>query len=524
MAGQDQGLGNEMANNGKLTKDEFGFLGIAGDSDDLVHRVQLPHDLEAERSVIAALLRDNHKLDELEFALTGDDFYADKHRFIYEHIVRLKGQEGKPADVITVVSALKDTDLLERVGGKEYIVELESLADIATNFSEYVQLVRDKSTLRRLMAETEIIRRGVHAPGEQSCGVILDDAERRVFSVSNNYRNRRRDSMRRIEELTKPIDKQVRELYELVAKGGKPITGLATQFASLDLLTSGLQPSDLIILAARPSIGKTAFALDLLRNISKEVVDDKRVHASVLFSLEMSAEQITKRMIGMEGKIDQHKLRTGRIHEAKEWKNFMLAQGEIERWPLWIDDTPMLTVMELRARARRIQRIAEGNGEQLKLIVVDYLQLMDAENRNVSENRATEVSQISRGLKALARELQVPVLALSQLSRKIEDRRSQRPQLSDLRESGAIEQDADVIMFLSRAHHPEGPGDQSVEDEEVELIVGKHRNGPTGKILFSFDKRFTHFREVPDKSGYDPNDPPPRTTDRGEPGDYKFNS
>lgn len=487
---------------------------------------QLPHDSEAERAVLAAILRDNNKFDEMEFALEKEDFYSRNHAAIFAQVKRLRFEENKAADVVTVVSALKDADQLDLAGGKDYVIELDALADITTNFAEYVQIVRDKSTLRSLMAETEEIRKTVHEPNGAGCAEILDKAERLVFSVSDNYRNNRRDAMRRIAEEIEPIKTRVSELYERIKAGGSPITGLETGFSQLDLMTSGLQKSDLIILAARPSLGKTAFALDLIRNICKASVkkDGQPGTGCALFSLEMSSDQITQRMIGMEGKIDQHRLRTGRLTRSQDWDGFAKAQDEIRRWPMWIDDTAMLNVLELRSRVRRVKRLMDGEGAPLQLVVVDYLQLMESDGGNRDENRVTEVSRISRGLKSLARELKVPVVALSQLSRKIESRTVQRPQLSDLRESGAIEQDADLILFLSRATKPDGPPIGDDQKVDVELIVGKHRNGPTGSIDFFFNKQFTYFEEKPDKSGYDPDDPAPRRADVGEPEDFSFHA
>ncbi len=484
----------------------------------------LPHASEAERAVLALVLRDNNHLDEMDVTLVKDDFYESGHAAIFGQVQRLLG-EGKKADHVTVGNALADAGELDLAGGKDYLIDLDSLADITSNFAEYVRVVRDKSTLRTLMARTETIRSMAHRPGEASCDKILDEAERLVFAVSDDYRNNRRDAMRKIAEEVPRISERIDELYDRVKDGGSPITGLRTGFGLLDLLTSGLQASDLIILAARPSIGKTAFALDLIRNVCKGKHEGGARPGCALFSLEMASDQITQRMLGMEGGIDQHKLRSGRMTSSGDWERFARAQLEIKDWPMWVDDTALLSVLELRSRVRRVKRVMESEGVELGMVVVDYLQLMEPDGGSRDDNRVAEVSKISRGLKTLARELKVPVIALSQLSRAIENRQVQRPQLSDLRESGAIEQDADLIMFLARESKPQdGPGGPPPKKEVIELIVGKHRNGPTGTIKYEFSKEFTHFEELPDGSGYDPEDPPHRATDSGEPEDFSFHS
>lgn len=466
------------------------------------HRAVLPHDEEAERSVLAILLVDNARLDELDVTLREEDFYTRRHQLIYRQILRLKN-ENRAADNVTVRNALQDSDDLAAAGGKEYLLDLVALGGLNYNFDEYVHLVRDKSVLRRLRDETAEIQKNVHQPGERPCSAILNNAEERLFRLSDEYHNRRNDATQRIGELTEDINTKVTELYEIVSKGGDPITGVPTKFHTLDLCTSGLQKSDLIVLAARPSIGKTSFALEIVRNLcSRKNADDKYSHAAALFSLEMSSQQIAMRMVAAQGSINQHTLRTGRMHETKDWENFSASLAELERWPFWIDDTVNLSVSEMRSRARRMQRQCENNNAKLELIVVDYLQLMSGDNNGMQENRAVEVSNISRGLKSVARELEVPVIALSQMSRKIEDRTHKRPQLSDLRDSGGIEQDADVIMFLNRADQPpDASGSRDIVD--IDLIIGKHRNGPTGEIKFHFNKRYTSFAEVEGQDSYE---------------------
>ena len=494
---------------------------------EVLHLVDLPHDEESERAVLAALLRDNNKYDDMETRLEVEDFYAERHQLIYAQIMRLKGKEGRVADAVTVHSALSDAGKLARAGGQEYLVDLDAFGENTANFHEYVQLVRDKAALRKLREETGVIQQKLHQPGEQSCGTIIEDAERRIFEVGDKYYNRRSNDTVRIDTMVEPITKQVTDLYDRVKKGGSPITGLATSFPLFDSLTSGLQSGDLVILAARPSLGKTSFALDMLRNVCSRALEKptkakKEKGAVLLFSLEMSIEQITKRLVGIEGRIDQFKLRSGRMHGSEAWERFSEAMERIEQWPLWVDDSSVLTVQEMRGRARRIQRRAQQNNEKLSLVIVDYLQLINSDNPLRNENRTSEVTQISRGLKALARELQVPVLALSQLSRNIENRNVKKPQLSDLRESGAIEQDADLIMFLSRKQS--GMDEPDARSEDIELTIGKHRNGPTDTIDLLFEKHFTHFKEKGGQKPYDPDDQYRRNTESGEVEDYSFSS
>lgn len=460
----------------------------------------LPADGDAERFVLGLLLRDNSRIEDLGFTLGTEDFYEPRHRLIFKHIQLLLDQKNSAADLVTVARSLDDMGELAKAGGKEYLGGIDELADLAANFEEYAKIIRDKNILRQLYDQTEDIRRTVHHPGELSCGQVLDRAESRILKIADDYKGGMAGALQRVGELTGPINQRIDELYERVQAGLSPLTGLRTHHDRLDEYTSGFQDSDLLILAARPSVGKTAFALDIARNVCRGGGDARARDAAhdygdavVIFSLEMSAEQLTKRLLSTEAKIDQHRLRSANIRDSESWGRLAQAIDELNRWPLWIDDTAMMSILEMRSRARRIKRVVEGQGKRLRLLVVDYLQLMDADRDRQQENRATEVSYISRGLKALARELRVPILALSQLSRKIEDSaRPRRPQLSDLRESGAIEQDADVIMFLSRQpSFSDGDGDE----HEVELLIGKHRNGPTGMVPLVFSPQFTHFTE-----------------------------
>lgn len=498
-----------------------------------VHSSAGAHDEEAERSVLAMLLKNNKLFSELEEQLEAADFYTQRHALIFKTLYDLCERQGKKADVVTVRNTLADASELESAGGKEYLIELDSYADYALNFAEHVAIVRDKATLRKLELNVRKIAEGIRRREGRSCADQLDAAESSIFELANQYHGKSRDSTRKLGAMVKPVTEQIERLGELRRQGLKPLTGLATHYPLLDSMTSGLQPSDLVVLAARPSVGKTSFALDILRQVCQHKTvapgDDapSKKQAAVLFSLEMSTEQITQRMISVEARIDQHHMRTGKMSGAKEWGRFAEATEKLKEWPLWVEDTPLLNIIEMRSRVRRIVRAAEEDGAELKLIVVDYLQLMDVPANAASDNRATEVAQISRGLKGLAREMKLPVLALSQLSRKVEDRKSARPQLSDLRESGAIEQDADVIMFLSRAEQPRGDDGyheaSATGRDKVELYVGKHRNGPTGSIDFEFDKRYTHFEEL-GRAGYDSSDEPPPGTDSGDVDDYRFNS
>ena len=513
----------DTLNNIPLVEDEF----------DGVHNRPTPHDEEAERSVLAQLLKDNQLFAQLDVLLTPEDFYTPRHQLIFKTIHKLCEEQGQAADILTLGSALKDSDELSRAGGRDYLLELDSYADYSTNFHDHVGIVRDKATLRSLARSATGIVEQVHKADGKGCKEQLDEAERSIFELSNKHNSGSRESTIRISKLTEPVSDEIERLGELRKQGLNPLTGLQTHFPMLDSMTSGLQASDLIVLAARPSVGKTSFALDVLRQVcqSKTPTADRKggkMQAAALFSLEMSSEQITRRMLSMEAKIDQHRMRTGELNSSSDWQRFTKAMTSLNKWPLWIDDTPLLTVLEMRSRVRRIMREAASENSELKLIVVDYLQLMDTPNSSNSDNRATEVAQISRGLKALAREMKMPVMALSQLSRRVEERKHSRPQLSDLRESGAIEQDADVIMFLSRAAQPDGPEEEyssssSSSPDNVELYVGKHRNGPIGSIQLNFDRRYTHFSEQP-RHGYDPDDQPPPVTERGDLEDYQFNS
>lgn len=479
-----------------------------GDAAAEPHIFELPHDDEAERSVLGNILRNNHTLQDLEFPLKEEDFYVARHRLIFNQIKRLT-DAGRAADAVTIAEALKASDKLAKAGGNEYLLDLYELGDLNTNFKDYVQLVKDKSILRKLRKNLGEIQQKVNQPGEESCQDILEGAETAMFHLADEYANRRMD-VTEISDLADAINKKVTDLYERIERGESAITGVASSFNTLDFYTSGFQPSDLIILAARPSVGKTAFALDIARHIcNRQDKDGNYTKAVAMFSLEMSAQQIGMRLVSSLGEIDQHQLRAGKLKNNTDWKRFSKTLATMKKWPFWVDDTVNLNLSNLRSKARRMQRACLRNDVELNLIIVDYLQLMDSEpdpKAKTTENRATEVAKISRGLKAVARELKVPVLALSQMSRKIEERTNRRPQLSDLRESGGIEQDADLIMFLSQSNtHANTEVNKNVI--EVELQIGKHRNGPTGEVQFTFDKRYTSFSEVKGQDGYDPNTP-----------------
>jgi replicative DNA helicase len=401
-------------------------------------------------------------------------FYAERHRRIFRAMVAIS-ERGSVVDPLTLSDELTRKGELESSGGKDYIGYLVGAVPTAANVEYHAEIVREKAVLRQLIQVSTQIVHDAFA-GMTTAGELLDLAEQRILHVSQQ---RKPDGFTRIKELLWPTMERI----EALQRGGRTITGVATGFNDLDEMTSGFQPSDLIIVAARPSMGKTAFCLNVAQHAS---IDEQRKVA--FFSLEMSKESLVQRMLTSEARVDAQRLRRGLLRDD-EFPMLARAAGILSSAPIWIDDTPGLTLLEMRSKARRLKA---DNG--LDMVIVDYLQLMQGPSN--AENRQQEVSQISRGLKALAKELNVPVVALSQLSRAPEQRTGDhRPQLSDLRESGAIEQDADLIMFLFRQEMYDGPVDKdgnSIEGK-AELIVGKQRNGPTGSVNLHFYKQYTRF-------------------------------
>jgi replicative DNA helicase len=444
-----------------------------------------PHSIEAEQSVLGGLLLDNQAFDKIADVVAADDFYRDEHRRIYLHIQRLI-ERSKPADVLTVSDSIEASEDKERVGGIAYLSELARNTPSAHNIRRYGEIVRERATLRRLIGTANEIADAALSPMGKDVGQILDEAESKIFQIAEAG-SRGKQGFVPMSVLAPAVQKYVDELHHSGNESG--ITGVPTGFVDLDKMTSGLQKGDLIIVAGRPSMGKTAFALNIAENVG--------VHNGLpvgVFSMEMSGPQLALRMLGSISRVDQGKLRTGRNLNDEDWSEFATAVGKLQAAPIHIDETPALNSLELRARARRLHRQYGG----LHLIIVDYLQLMSATNGK-SENRATEISEISRSLKALAKELEVPVIALSQLNRGLESRNDKRPVMSDLRESGAIEQDADVILFIYRdeVYNKENP-----KTGEAEIIIGKQRNGPIGTVHLTFLGQHTRFANAAHRDDY----------------------
>lgn len=435
-----------------------------------------PHSLEAEQSVLGGLLLENGAWDRVADLINEHDFYAAAHRDIWRQINRLL-EENKPADVITVAEALASHNQLEAVGGLPYLAALADNTPAAANIRRYAEIVRERAVLRRLVEVGGEIAESAYNPAGRPVSQILDEAEARVFEIKEAGAR----AAKGFQELKPLLIQVVNRIDELYSRDNpSDVTGVPTGFTDLDAKTAGLQPGDLIIVAGRPSMGKTAFSLNIAENVALEA----RLPVAV-FSMEMAASQLVMRMLGSVGKLDQHKLRTGRIGEG-EWPKLTHAIGVLDEAPIYIDETPGLTATEVRARARRLARQCKDG--QVGLIVLDYLQLMSGSG--TGENRATEISEISRSLKGLAKELKVPVIALSQLNRSLEQRPNKRPVMSDLRESGAIEQDADLILFIYRdeLYNPDSP-----DKGTAEIIIGKQRNGPTGTIRLTFLGEYTRF-------------------------------
>ena len=440
-----------------------------------LHTLRLPpHSIEAEQSVLGGLLLDNTAFDRIGDAFSESDFYRDDHRRIFRHIVRLL-QAGKPADVITVDEAIKSSEDRDMTGGLAYLGALAQATPSAHNIRRYAEIVRERAVMRRLVeVGTEIADSALNPLGKD-VGQMLDEAESKVLQIAEAG-SRGRQGFLDIQPLLTQVMERIDMLYH--RENPSNVTGVPTGYHDLDDRTSGFQEGDLIIVAGRPSMGKTAFAL----NIAEHVAVENRLPVAV-FSMEMSGTQLAMRLLGSVGRLDQHKLRTGRLSD-EDWNRLANAVGKLNDTPIHIDETPALNSLELRARSRRLHR----QYGKLGLIVVDYLQLMQSSSQG--ENRATEISEISRSLKALAKELKVPVMALSQLNRGLEQRPNKRPIMSDLRESGAIEQDADVILFIYRDEvYNEGTADKGV----AEIIIGKQRNGPIGTIRLTFLGEYTRF-------------------------------
>jgi replicative DNA helicase len=430
-----------------------------------------PQSIEAEQAVLGGLMLDNQGWDRIADIISDNDFYRHDHRLIFRAIENLSANNS-PFDAVTVSQMLKTHEHLEEAGGLAYLGELVRDTPSAANLKAYAEIVRERSVLRQLIeVGTEIADSAFRPEGRES-KEILDHAEQLVFQIAEQG-ERGRTGMQSIKTLLAKAVDRIDTLYQQ----DDPITGVPTGFSEFDEMTSGLQSSDLIIVAGRPSMGKTTFAMNLAEHAAI-----KHRKPVAVFSMEMPGEQLAMRLMSSLGRIDQHKVRTGRLDDD-DWARLTSAMGILADAPLFIDDTPALNPTELRARARRMAR-EHGLG----MIVIDYLQLM--QSGSGSENRASEISEISRGLKALAKELKVPIIALSQLNRSLEQRPNKRPVMSDLRESGAIEQDADVIVFIYR---DEVYNEDSPDKGIAEIIIGKQRNGPIGKVRLTFLGQYTRF-------------------------------
>ena len=433
-----------------------------------------PHSIEAEQSVLGGLLLDNAAWDRIDSMLGPEDFYRFDHRLIFQHISRLIAA-SRPADVITVFDALSGVGKAEEVGGLPYLNALAQNTPSAANIRHYAQIVRDRSVLRKLITAADEISGWAISPHGREVRRILDDAEAKIFSIGEDG-SRGNQGAVSIRALTTEVYQLVIDLYDRENKGD--VTGLSTGFIALDKMTSGFQKGDLIIVAGRPSMGKTAFSVNIAEHVA--VANGLPV---VIYSMEMSGSQLAIRMIGSIGRLDQQKLRTGQLDD-EDWGRFTYALERMDSAQLFVDESPALTVDAIRSSARRLARQSGG----LELVIVDYLQLMSTNSSG--ENRATEVGEMSRGLKALAKELGCPVIAISQLNRSVESRLNKRPMMSDLRDSGSIEQDADLILFIYRdeVYNPDSP-----QKGTAEIIIAKQRNGPTGMIPLTFNGALTRF-------------------------------
>jgi len=444
---------------------------------DEVARLRLPpHSTESEQSVLGGLLLDNLAWERVCDLVTASDFYRHEHRLIYSAIEALIGA-SKPADVITVFEALQSRGKEADSGGLPYLHALSQSVPSAANIRRYAEIVRERAVLRKLIAASDEIATRAFNPQGQPVAQILDEAETKIFRIGEEGAR----ASQGFQEMGKLVAALIDRVDELEKNGAEEVTGIRTGFYDLDRYTAGLQKGDLIVLAARPSMGKTAFAL----NIAEHVAVEEGLPVAI-FSMEMGAAQLVVRLAGSLGRIDQQHLRTGKLRDD-EWERLPVAAGKLSQAPLYIDETAALNPAELRARARRLARQYGGT---LGLIVVDYLQLMSGSSDSSDENRATVLGEISRGLKALAKELQCPVIALSQLNRGVESRNDKRPMMSDLRESGAIEQDADVITFIYRDDYY---NKDSREQGVAEIIIAKQRNGPVGTVKLTFLKPLTRF-------------------------------
>jgi replicative DNA helicase len=440
---------------------------------DLASHKLPPQNVEAEQSILGGILIENEALHKVIEILTVDDFYRDAHQMIFNAMLDLL-ERGEPADLITLMNELRKLNQLDSIGGASYLASLSDSVPTAANIEYYAKIVKEKAILRKLIhTSTEIITKSYE--DREDVEELLDEAEQSIFEISEN----------RVKPSFYPIKRIVKDSFEIFQRlyeKKELVTGIPSGFKELDRMTAGFQPSDLIIVAGRPSMGKTAFCL----NLAQYAAIENKIPIAI-FSLEMSKEQLVIRMFCSEAHVEGNRLRTGFLNES-DWPKLTIAAGNLSEAPIFIDDSPALSVLELRAKARRLK------GEHgLGMLIIDYLQLM--RGRMKVESRQQEISEISRSLKALAKELNIPVIAVSQLSRKTEERTGNRPQLSDLRESGAIEQDADLILFLYR-DEVYNRSEDNPNKGKAEVIIGKQRNGPIGKVDLAFWDKFTTFKDL----------------------------
>jgi len=432
-----------------------------------------PQNTEAEQSVLGTILLSDHSLSNVLELLVSEDFYKDNHKLIFEAMIVLF-EKNEPQDIITVSNQLKGLNQLDQAGGVGYLATLTSIVPVTANLQYYAKIIRQKAVLRNLISvNTDIASRCYEEQGD--IDLLVDEAEQAIFEIARNKSDK---SFTPLRSIVPEAFKTVEMLYSRQEQ----ITGVPTGFTELDKMTAGLQPSDLIILAGRPSMGKTAFAMNIAQNAS--IFQNV---GTAVFSLEMSKEQLTMRLLCSTGLVDSQRVRTGKLHN-EDWPKLSRAVGMLTEAPIYIDDTPAISVLEMRAKVRRL-----AAQYPIGMIIVDYLQLM--RGRNSTENRTQEISEISRSLKAMAKELKVPVVALSQLNRSLESRPDKRPMMSDLRESGAIEQDADVICFIYR-DEVYNKAEDNPSKGLAEIIIGKQRNGPTGTVKLTFIPEHTMFENL----------------------------
>lgn len=442
-----------------------------------------PHNIEAEQAVIGAIFLEPDVFSTASERIGPADFYRASHEVIFEAMYKLF-EKGEPIDIVTVTTLLANSDKLDIAGGVTYLTDLASSVPTAANIDYYSKIVEEKALLRRLISTaTDIVTKTFSR--EDEVEEVLDEAERSILEVSS----------RKNVNAFKPIKDVLIEVYDNIEQlhhAKDDVTGIPTGYRDLDRMTSGFQRNDLIIIAARPSMGKTAFALNIAQNVA--INTDENV---AIFSLEMGADQLVSRMLCAEGNIDSQRLRTGKL-EQKDWGKLTMAMGSLSHAGIYIDDSPGIRVTDIRSKCRRLKQ-EHGLG----MIIIDYLQLIQGSGHS-RDNRQQEVSEISRSLKGLARELEVPLIALSQLSRSVESRQDKRPMMSDLRESGSIEQDADIVGFLYRDDYY----DSESEQQNIEIILAKQRNGPTGTVELAFVKEFNKFVDLDFRYG-DSDVPPP---------------